>query len=131
VVGQVRSGLGHAPGVARWADATALAGESDKVVVATVIAANPCKAVGEDAALQVFAECLLYVRSRRVVVALAVKLACAGEIKPGLEVLGHRLVQQRTFGVAGVVGLGLVGTSPTSNADPDRGPSVTDATILT
>jgi len=45
------------------------------------------------------------------VVALAVKLACAGEIKPGLEVLGHRLVQQRTFGVAGVVGLGLVGGS--------------------
>jgi hypothetical protein len=50
VVAQVRSGLGHAAGVARWADATALAGESDKVVVATVVAPDAGKAVGKDAA---------------------------------------------------------------------------------
>ncbi len=42
-----------------------------------------------------------------VVVALAVKLACAGQLKPGLEVFGYGLVEQRAFGVARVVELGL------------------------
>ena len=31
----------------------------------------------------------------------------AGEIKPGLKVFGHRLVQQRALGVARVVGFGF------------------------
>jgi hypothetical protein len=42
-----------------------------------------------------------------VVVALAVELACAGQLKPGLEVVGYGLVQQRAFGVARVVEFGF------------------------
>jgi hypothetical protein len=44
-----------------------------------------------------------------VVVALPVKLACAGQLKPGLVVLGHGLVQQCAFGVARVVEFGFGG----------------------
>jgi hypothetical protein len=51
MVCQVRSGLGHAPRVARGADATAFAGEGDQKVVTTVIATYPRKTVGEYAAL--------------------------------------------------------------------------------
>jgi len=106
VVGQVRCGLGHTPGVARWADAAALAGEGDQKVVTAVIATYPRKAVGKDAALQVLAESLLDIGGWRVVVALAVELSGAGQLKPGLEVFGHRAVQQGALGVAGVVGFG-------------------------
>jgi hypothetical protein len=42
-----------------------------------------------------------------VVIALPVELACAGELMPGLKVFGNGLVQQRVFGVARVVELGL------------------------
>ena len=40
------------------------------------------------------------------VVALAVELSGAGQLKPRLEVLGHRAVQQGALGVAGVVSSG-------------------------
>jgi hypothetical protein len=63
--------------------------------------------VREDAAFQILLERLAHVGLGRVVVALPVELPCAGQIKPGLVVLGHRLVQQRAFGVARVVELGL------------------------
>ena len=56
VIGQMRCGLGHSPGVARGADATALAGEGDKKAVPAIVATHPCKAVGKDCALQVFAK---------------------------------------------------------------------------
>ena len=52
--------------------------------------------MGKDAAFQVFAKSLADERLGGVVVALAVELARAGQLKPGLEVLGYRLVQQRT-----------------------------------
>ena len=39
-------------------------------------------------------------------IARAVKLTSAGQLKPGLKVLGHRAVQQGALGVAWVVGLG-------------------------
>ncbi len=68
-----------------------------------VVAAGACKAVGKDAALQVFAKSFLDIQCRGVVVALAVELAGAGQIEPGLEVFGYRAVQQGAFGVAGVV----------------------------
>ena len=41
------------------------------------------------------------------VIALAVELACAGELKPYLEVLGDGLVEQGPLGVARVVELGF------------------------
>ncbi|MCY1166398.1 hypothetical protein D9M73_63310 [compost metagenome] len=106
VVCQVRRRLGHASGVARGAHTTAFAGEGHQKVMPAVVAAGACKAVGEDAAFEVFAKGLLHIGWRRVVVALAVKLARAGQLKPGLKVLGHRAVQQSLLGVAGVVDLG-------------------------
>ena len=109
MVRQVRSGLGHASGVARRADATAFAGEGDQEVVATVVATDARKAVGKDAAFEVFAESLLYVGCRGVVVALAVELSGTCQLKPSLEVLGNRAVQQGALGVAGVVGFGGLG----------------------
>jgi len=78
-------------------------------VVPAVIAANPGKAVGKDAAFEVFAKRLLYVDRRGVVIALAVELAGASQLQPGLEVLGYRLVQQGAFWMAGVVGFGGFG----------------------
>ena len=71
---------------------------------------HPRQAVDKDAAFEVFAECRLYVDGWGVVVALAVELPCAGEIKPGLEVFGYRAVQQGALGMAGVVGFGFVGS---------------------
>jgi len=73
VVGQVRCGLGHSARVARGADATAFAGEGDQIVVPAVVAADARKAVGKDAAFEVFVERLLRVRGRGVMVALAVE----------------------------------------------------------
>ena len=110
MVTQVRSRLGHAACVARGADTAAFAGEGDQEVVTTVVAANAGKAVGEDATFEVFAKSFLYVSGRAVVVALAVELPGTGQLKPSLEVLGDRLVEQGALGVARVVGFGLVGS---------------------
>jgi len=87
-------GLGRAPGVAREADRAALAGEDHQVVVPAVV--TPClrKAVGTEAALQRLAKGLLYIGGRRVVIALAVKLAGAGQLKPDLEMRRYDAVQQ-------------------------------------
>ena len=63
--------------------------------------------MSEDAAFQILAKRLTDIRLWGVVVALAVKLAGTCQRVPGLEVLGYGLVQQRTFGVARVVELGL------------------------
>ena len=65
--------------------------------------------MGKDAALKILAKRLLYIRGRSVVIALAVELSGAGELKPGLEVFGNRAVQQGALGVAGVVGFGGLG----------------------
>ena len=53
---------------------------------------TPCagKAVGKDAALQILLKRLAHKGPAAVTVALAVKLACAGQIQPALEVLGYR-----------------------------------------
>jgi len=63
--------------------------------------------MSKDAARQILAESLADIRLWVVVVALAVELTGAGEVMPSLEMLGNGLVQQRTFGVARVVELGL------------------------
>ena len=63
--------------------------------------------MGKDAACQIFAKGLADVGLGGVVVTLAVELAGAGQLKPGLEVLGYGLVQQRALGVARVVEFGL------------------------
>ena len=104
MVRQMRCCLSHAPGVARGADATAFAGEGDQIVVPAGVTPGAGKAVGEDAAFEVFAKGVLYVRGQRVVVARAVELSGTGQLKPGLEVRGYSAVQQRALGVAGFVG---------------------------
>ena len=56
LVRQVRRRLQHAPRVGRGANATAFAGKSDEVVVSAIAATGAGKAVGEDAAFQIFAK---------------------------------------------------------------------------
>jgi hypothetical protein len=70
--------------------------------------------MGEDAAFQIFAKGLADIGPGAVVVALPVKLACAGQLKPGLKMLGYGLVEQRAFGVARVVELWLGTRLPAS-----------------
>jgi hypothetical protein len=109
VVAQVRRCLDHTPGIAGETYSPALAGEGHQKVVPAVATASAGKAVGEDAAFQILLEGLAYIGLGAVVVALPVKLACAGQLKPGLVMLGHCLVQQRALGVARVLALGLTG----------------------
>ena len=89
-----------------WAHASAFAGECDKEVVPTVITAGTRRAVGKDATFEVLAKRLADVGTWCVVVALAIELAGACQFKPGLEILGHGVVQQGSLGVARVVELG-------------------------
>lgn len=77
--------------------------------MSAVVAAGAGKAVGEDAALQIFLERFAHVGPGAVVVALALKLTLASQLQPALVVLGHGLVEQSAFGVAGVVALGFGG----------------------
>ena len=99
----------HAPGIARGADITILAGKGDKVVVAAIIATGTSKAVGEDAAFGVFAQRLAHKGLWRLVVILSVELACAGKFMPSLETVGNGLVKQRALRMARVVESGLSG----------------------
>jgi hypothetical protein len=50
--------------------------------------------MGKDAALQILAKRLTDIGLGGVVVALAVELACTGQLKPGLKMLGYGLVEQ-------------------------------------
>ena len=107
MIRQMRGRLRHAPGVARGAHASALAGIGDEIVVSAVITLGPGKAVGKDAAFEVLAKYLADIRLGGVVVALAVDLAGTGQLKPALKMLGFGLVEQNPLGVARVVELGL------------------------
>lgn len=83
------------------AHSSALAGESDKVVVPAILTTRPCKAVGKDAALLVLGKRLAQIGLGGAIVLLTFKLPRAGKIQPCLEVFGQCLLQQRAFGVAG------------------------------
>ena len=61
----------------------------------------------KDAAFQILAKGLADIGLGGVAVALSIEPARAGQIEPGFEVFGYRLVQQRALGVARVVELGL------------------------
>ena len=77
--------------------------------MSAIVTPGPGKAVCKDAAFQIFSKGLTHKGLWRVVVALAVELACADHVKPGLEVVGNRLVEQRALRVARVVDFGLGG----------------------
>jgi uncharacterized NAD-dependent epimerase/dehydratase family protein len=68
------------------ADAPAFAGEGHQKVVPALTTAGTGKTVGKNAALQVLLKDLAHTGLGAVVVALPVKLASAGLIKPGLVV---------------------------------------------
>ena len=106
VIRQVRRRLGHTSGVTSGAHSTALAGEGDEVVTA-IVATGAGKAVGKDAAFEVFAKRLLDKGRWCVVVALPVELTGACYLEPGFKVLGDGAVQQGSLGVARVVALGF------------------------
>ena len=80
VVSEVRRSLHHAPCGARGADTTAFAGKSHEVVVPAVAAASAGKAMGKDAALQIFCKRLAHIGLGCVVIALAVELTRAGQL---------------------------------------------------
>ena len=63
--------------------------------------------MGKDAAFQIFAKGLADIGLWGVVVALPVELACAGQLKPGLKVLGYGLVEQGSLRVVRVVEFGF------------------------
>ena len=107
MIAEVRRCLHHAARVARGADTPALAGIGDEVVVPAVVTPRPGKAMGKDSAVQILAKRLTDIGLGAVVVALAVELTGAGQLKPGLEVFGNGLAQQRAPGVARVVEFGL------------------------
>ena len=73
----------------------------------TVTAAGARKAVRKDAALQILAKRLTDIGLGAVVVTLAVELTGTGQLKPGLEVFGYGLVEQRALWVAWVVEFGF------------------------
>ena len=76
LVCQVHRRLRHVPRFAREANATAIAGIRDKVVVSAIFTPRLGKAMREDAAFQIFAKRLEHIALWGVVVALPVELAC-------------------------------------------------------
>ena len=56
MIAEVRRSLHHAPGIARGADTPAFAGIGHKVVVPAIVTPGSGKAVGKDAAFQIFAK---------------------------------------------------------------------------
>lgn len=103
VVSEMGGSFGHTPRIAGRADTTPLAREGDEKVMTAVVATGARETVGKNAALEVFTEGLFDVSWWRVMVALAIKLACAGQFKPCLEMTGDGFIEQSLFGMAGAV----------------------------
>ena len=80
MVYEVRRRLHHAPGIARGAHTPAFAGKGHEVVVPAIITTSAGKAMGKDAALQIFGKRLAHKGLGCVVVALAVELTRAGQL---------------------------------------------------
>ena len=90
MVAEVCRSLHHAPRVARGAH-PAFAGIGHAVVVSTIVTPRPGQAMRKDAAFRLLSKGLADIRPGGVVVALAVELIRAGQLKPSLEVLGNGL----------------------------------------
>ena len=102
MVTQMRRRLGHAPRGAMKGTHPALAGEGHKVVVPAVVAAGARKASEQRCRTQILCKRFAHEGLGRAAVALAIELARAGKVQPGLVVLGDCLVQQRALGMAGL-----------------------------
>jgi hypothetical protein len=92
MIDQVGGDFRHAPGVARGADATPLAGEGHQEIVATLGTAGAGEAVGQDAALQVASKFALHVAGYRVTIAVA------SQREVGLQVLLDEAVEDGLLG---------------------------------
>ena len=89
-------------------NAPTFAGIGHEAVMPAVITPGARKAMGKDAAFQIFEKGLAGIGlGGRVLVALAVELACTGQLKPGLEMLGEGLVEQSPPWVARVAEFGF------------------------
>ena len=82
MIGQMHRRLHHAPRVARGAHASTFAGKGHEVVVRAVSAAGADKAVGKDAAFEVFAKRLAHIGLGGAQGVLPIELACTGQRKP-------------------------------------------------
>ena len=100
MIDQVRGRFGHAPGVARGAHATALAGVGDQEIVLALVAVGAGESMRKDAAFEIAAEGSLDM-GRRCFTVLA-----AGELQPGFEVGLDDAIPQRPLGTAALVALG-------------------------
>ena len=79
MIAEVRRRLHHAMRVARGADTSACAGEGHEVVVSAVVAPGPGKAVGKDAAFQLFAKDLADIGLEGVAPQLPSPVRCFGQ----------------------------------------------------
>jgi hypothetical protein len=87
---QVRGGLGHAPGVARWTQPPPLAGEGHQDVVAALGTSGAGEALGKNAALKRLPKLPLNMCRHRA--AIPVVFPCEGE--RGLPVLLNEPVER-------------------------------------
>ena len=97
MVHQVRCGLGHALGPARWAKAAPLAAEGDQLVVPAITAAQAQEALGQDAAFEKGVELVLHELRQ---------IGASGELgllEEGGGVLLHQAVQRSLLGAVTLV----------------------------
>ena len=99
VIGEMRCGLDHAPGVAGRAHAAPLAREGDQEVVLTLLTESAGETVGEDAAFEVAAKFPLHIRGHR----FGVEVPLAGEREIGLEMALDDAVERRALGATPAV----------------------------
>ena len=100
MIGQMRDGLHHAPGVARRAHTPAFAGKGYRQVVPAGVAVSAGKAMGEDAAFEVAAKSLFDINRRCGVI------RPGRECQPSLEVGLDGAIPQRVFGPAALIAPG-------------------------
>ena len=103
VIDEVRRGLHHAPGIARWADGPAMAGKGNQEVVPARSAMGARKAIRKDAAFEITAKGLLDIgrRCRRV--------GLGRERQPRLEVCLDKAIPQGVFGMVTLITPGAGG----------------------
>jgi hypothetical protein len=99
VIGAVRSGLDHTPGIARGAHAAPLARVRDQELVLILVTEGACEPVGEDPAFEVAAKFPLHIRGHR----FGVEVPLAGEREIGLEMTLDDAVERRALGATPAV----------------------------
>jgi hypothetical protein len=99
----MRRRLDHAPGSARWANATPFAGKRHQKIMTAGIATGAGEAVRKDATFEVFTKRSLDIRRWGMHVALTIKLTARGERKPGFEVIRNGAIKQALLWMTGLI----------------------------